>query len=329
MVNQSDVARLANVSFITVSRVINNKGNVKEVTRKRVLDAIEELGYHPSSLGRALNSNSINTIGMHLRGNLSNDFVHSLLTGIEAGCKQHNYSLLLHFGDESNTLQPYFERKVDGLIFFLTELTTEEIRLIEKNDIPCVLLWDQCESKVVSCLFSDDVKGGFLATEHLITLGHTRIAHTVGPTDNASARRRHQGYITAMQSHKLTVADDLLLPVPHFSQEAGRQVARELLQRHQLPSAVFCVSDLIAFGLMDALREAGIRVPEDISIIGYDNSHTTAHVYCPLTSVYNPVKEIGHAGAETLIQHIHNEPPTESNRIFDVELIVRKSTASP
>ncbi len=326
MVNQAKVAKLAGVSFITVSRVVNNKGNVKAETRERVLSAIKELGYYPNNLGRALSSNKTKTIGMRLRGGISNDFMSALLTGIEGSCKKNGYNLLLNFGtDDKSDLSLFFERKVDGLIFYLTNLTEEDIKIIEKNKIPCVGLWGDVNSKSVVSIYPDNVKGGFLATEHLIELGHKKIYHIYGQQENKCAKERREGYMLAMKKHNIDVKEEYLIK-SNFSYESGRIAAYKILENGTLPTAIFCIGDEVAFGVMDFFREKGINVPDDVSIVGFDSGKATSSVYCPLTSVYNPVREIGTIGTNLLIDKINVIKTDQIINNFEMKLIIKKST---
>ncbi len=325
MVNQTEVAKLAGVSFITVSRVINKKGNVKEETRMRVQEAIEKLGYYPNSHARGLSSNKVKTIGMRLQGDISNDFLSDLLSGVESVCKNNDYSLLLSFNNNASELEAYFERKVDGVILFLSNISDEDIALIEKNKIPCVILFDKINSKDVISVCIDDEKGGFLATEHLIELGHKKIALFAGDEENRCAIGRHNGYLKALKKHNI-IPEDKYLFRGDFSKEAGILAANEVVAMKEKPTAIFCVGDNVAIGAMEVFRREGIRVPEDISIIGFDAGESTSHTYSPLTSMYNPVKEIGRIGSKLLLDKINGFEPENIVNDFEIQLIRRKST---
>ncbi len=325
MVNQSKVAKLAGVSFITVSRVINNKSNVKEKTRERVLEAIDKLGYYPNSLGRGLSSNKVHTLGMRLRGDISNNFTSDLLSGVESICKKFNYNLLLNFGNNDSELSPFFERKVDGLIFLFSNITDSDISLIEKKKIPCVILWDEIDSEDVISVRFNDVRGGCIATEHLIESGHKNIAYIGGDKGNKCAEDRFEGYLQAMANHNIKVKKKFLFS-GDFSKESGKKIAHKIIKLKKLPTAIFCVGDEVAFGVMEVFRSEGIRIPDDVSIIGFDSGAATSHVYCPLTSIYNPVKEIGRVGTQLLLDRINGIKTPNIVNDFEVKLVLRKST---
>ncbi len=326
MVNQTKVAELAGVSFITVSRVINNKGNVKEETRTRVLKAIEELGYYPNNLGRALSSNKTKTIGMQLQGDISNDFISSLLSGIETSCKKNDYNLLLDFNkDNDSDLKHFFERKVDGLIFNFRKVKQSDIKLIEKHNIPCVMLWEDVKSENIISVFPNNIKGGFLATEHLIELGHQKIYHIYGNLNNKCAKERKEGFVSAMSKYNIKINENYLIE-SNFSYESGKFAAYKIFESKDFPTAIFCVGDEVAFGVMDFFREKGIKVPEDISIVGFDSGKMTSSVYCPLTSVYNPIREIGTIGTNLLLDKINGININNVFNNFEMKLIIKKST---
>ncbi len=321
MVNQTEVAKLAGVSFITVSRVINKKGNVKEETRERVLEAIKTLGYYPSSLGRGLSSNKVQTIGMRLKGDISSDFLSDLLSGVEVMCKKNDYNLLLSFNDDESELKSFFERKVDGIILLLSNLTKEDIALIEKHKIPTVILFDKIDSDDIISVCFDDYKAGYLATEYFIKSGHKRIMHITGSDINICSKERQKGYLQAMSDNNFEHS----LMSSNFSYESGCIAANEIVNMEEMPTAIFCVGDLVAFGVMDVLRREGIKVPEDISIIGFDSGNATSQTYCPLTSIYNPVKEIGRIGTEALLNKINGVKTEKSINNFEVKLAIKKS----
>ncbi len=332
MVTQSQVAKRAGVSFITVSRVINNKGNVKEETRERVLAAIRELGYHPNSAGRALNSNQQFVLGFSLQNDVRNVFVTDVLAGLQGVCRERGYQLLLSFpanGSETvDPLQPYFERRVDGLIFLHTDLSDSDLTAVEKNAIPCAMLWGNCDHPTLISVHPDDRCGGRMATQHLIDHGHERIAHIGGLAGSRSAQDRQAAYETTIREAGLPVPPDYILG-GGFDVETGYAMIETLMTLDSPPTAVFCANDLIAIGAWRRLDELGLSVPDDVSLIGFDDCSYTQSVGPLLNTIRVPIADVSATGARAVIDRIEGiGTPTEFND-FDLQLIERKSVSTP
>jgi DNA-binding LacI/PurR family transcriptional regulator len=328
MVTQSDVAELAGVSFITVSRVINDKGNVKPETRKKVEAAIKKLGYYPSGPGRALNSNRTRVIGFSVPDAVNNVFVIDVLRGIQNACTREGYSLFLIFndpeGEKADIFRPYFERKVDGLVLFTPGLTKEQESVIRKNSIPCSVLWEESGLRGVQSFFPDEQQGARLAIEHLIELGHRRIAVVAGTKGNRSSDERMKGVKKTLKKHGLTLPPEYVCS-GIFSRGAGYRHGQHFLGLADPPTAVFCFNDDTAAGLIGYAAEKGVKVPEELSIAGFDNCSASPVTWPPLTTVQNPAVEIADAGAQDLIDRLEGRPGKKQG-LFPVELVVRGST---
>ncbi|MBU1077648.1 MAG: LacI family transcriptional regulator [Spirochaetes bacterium] len=329
MVTQSEVAKKAGVSFITVSRVVNNKGNVKEKTKKRVLKVIKELGYYPNSLGRGLNMNRTFTIGIivpftaHI---FDTSYYIELLSGIETACAEQNYHILLYpkkeEKEEIDYQRLFFERKADGLLIIAPEVDDEQIRSINDNSIPCVVVDGRQSYKNIIFIDSDNVKGAYLATEYLIKMGHKRIAFLGGWTFVRNGMDRRNGYLKALEKYSISRNDRYIMK-GDFTEHSGYANMITLLFLEERPTAVFAANDSMAIGAMSAIKENGLKIPDDISIIGFDDIKMLHYLSPSLSTVKQFSYDMGYTAAGFLIQKI-NKRQVQS-MIFKVELKIRES----
>ncbi len=330
MVTQKDVAKKAGVSSMTVSRVINNQPNVKEETRRKVLKAIKELGYYPNTLARGLNTNKLFSIGIvipftsHL---FSTPYYVELLTGIEKACAEYNYEMV--FLPKKDEISPvdycklYYERKADGLLIIAPAINDEQIKKIEENKIPCVLIDGRFKGKNILFVDGDNVKGGFLATEYLIKKGHKKIGFISGWWFVRNTQDRLKGYKKALKKYSIKILPEYIVK-GDFSEEAGYNGMNYLLNLKEKPTAVFCANDLMAIGAIKAVNQKGLKVPDDISIIGFDNIKLTEYYEPAITTIKQFAKEKGYKAVQLLLGLINNKKNLKSE-IFDVELIERDS----
>lgn len=330
MVTQSEVAKKAGVSFITVSRVINNRENVKEETRKKVLKVIKELGYYPNSLARGLNINKTFTIGIivpftnHI---FSTSYYVELLSGVEKACAEYNYHILLYpKKDEKDIIdyqQLFFERKVDGLIIIAPEINDKQIKVINKNDIPCVVVDGRQSGKNIIFIDSNNLDGAFFATEYLIKNNHKDIGFISGSTYMRNGKDRLDGYLKALKRYKLPVREGLIKN-GNFSEDSGYIYMKELLSESQRPTAVFASNDTMAIGAMRAVQEKDLTVPDDMSIIGFDDIKMLNFITPSLTTVKQFSFNMGYTASNYLIEKINGKIDIKS-KIFNVELKIRDS----
>lgn len=335
MATQKDVAKLANVSFITVSRVINNMGNVKEETRERVLAAIKELNYYPNSIAQGLNRNKVRTLAIEapIPRNVSieeTSYYRRLLIGIEKCCIRNNYDMLLSTQrgeiDSFDYLKPYYERKADGIALLGARPTEEQTEKILRDNIPCVVVGDRPAEENLSYIDTDNFKGMYKAASCLIGKNHKTIAYIHGNVWTRNARDRYEGYRSAMKEAGLTLSDDLVYP-GEFTKESGREAFRFFMKLKNKPTAILASTDLMAIGVYEEVIQSGLKIPGDISIIGFDGHEICNYTNPPLATIYQPLEEMGEECARLLIEQIEQDKNRHAKIVFPVELIPGKSIA--
>ncbi|WP_249963409.1 substrate-binding domain-containing protein [Histophilus somni] len=329
MATMKDIARIAQVSTSTVSHVINNSRFVSEEIRQKVMAVVEQLNYTPSALARSLKVKETKTIGM-LVTTSDNPFFAEVVASVERYCRQHHYHLILcNTNDDSiclqENLQNLIRKQVDGLLLMCTDSAFETSPL--NLTVPTVIMdWWPTELSADK-IFEDSEQGGYLATRTLIEHQHHDIAIITGNLKKPLARNRLKGYKQALQEYNIPIRDKWIIE-SHFNFEGGVKGMEQLLQLKQRPSAVFACSDTIAVGAYQAVWRHGLSVPEDISIIGYDNIHLAQYLSPPLSTVHQPKDEFAHLAVDTLLQRIKN--PTESYRTLTLkpEIVLRQSICS-
>jgi len=327
-----DVAREAGVSVNTVSRALNGKPDVSPETRARVLKVAKRLGYRPDRLARGLRSNKTGTIGVIVT-DIANPFFGALVKGVEEAARKSNYSIILQDTDEDyereeEAIQVMLAERVDGLLITPVQTGTETIERLKESGLPFVLLGRYFDDLETDYVVTDDVKGGFLATEHLIKLGHRRIAMINGSLHISSARERFQGYRKALNHYGVEL-DESLISAGAITMEDGYRISKSFLAQRDRPTAIFAYSDFVAFGVMKAVREAGLKIPEDVAVIGYDDVRFSSCLEVPLTTVRIPKEKMGAKAMEVLIGKImNNERKSKSFRKvkLPVKLIIRSTT---
>ncbi|EGT4509970.1 transcriptional regulator RbsR [Cronobacter sakazakii] len=329
MATMKDVARLAGVSTSTVSHVINKDRFVSEAIRLRVEDAIRTLNYAPSALARSLKLNQTRTIGMLITAS-SNPFFSELVRGVERSCFERGYSLVLcnTDGDEqrmNRNLETLLQKRVDGLLLLCTETHQPSPAIMKRYPaIPTVMMdWSPFDggSDVIQ---DNSLLGGDIATRYLIDKGYTRIACVTGPLDKTPARLRLEGYRTAMQRAGLPVAEGYEV-IGDFEFAGGLRAMQSLLALSEPPQAVFMGNDAMAVGAYQALYQAGLRIPQDIALVGYDDIELASYMTPPLTTIHQPKDELGELAIDVLI-HRMAQPELQQQRLqLTPELMVRGS----
>ncbi len=330
MPTMRDVARHAGVSIATVSHVINETRPVSEELRRRVLHSMEALGYQPNAIARALRNKHSNTLGLIVPDG-RNPFFAEIAQGIEEVSLEHGYSLILC--DSNNDLGQVLvhtkhlsAKQVDGIIFTTGGDDFEDVAsLVEEETAVLVIDMDAGRCAADAILF-DNFEGGRLATEHLLALGHRRIGCITGPSRQSLRREREAGYRHALQEAGI-VPDPALIREGDFQPASGYRHALALLRHPEPPSAIFACNDLMAMGVLRAARESGVRVPAELSVIGFDDIYLAAYTSPTLSTVRLPKREMGRLAAHMLLERIHNPARPRAQRIVELELIVRESTA--
>ncbi|WP_374941346.1 ribose operon transcriptional repressor RbsR [Scandinavium lactucae] len=329
MATMKDVARQAGVSTSTVSHVINKDRFVSDAITEKVNAAIKSLNYAPSALARSLKLNQTHTIGMLITAS-TNPFYSELVRGVERSCFERGYSLVLcnTEGDEqrmNSNLETLMQKRVDGLLLLCTETHQPSQEIMQRYpSIPTVMMdWAPFDGD--SDLIQDNsLLGGDMATQYLIDKGYTRIACIAGPLDKTPARLRLEGYQSAMQRSGLPLHDAYVI-TSDFEFGGGLTAMRALLALAEPPQAVFVGNDAMAVGVYQALYQAGLSVPRDMAVVGYDDIELAAFMTPPLTTIHQPKDELGELAIDVLI-HRMAQPGQKQQRVqLTPELVVRGS----
>jgi LacI family transcriptional regulator len=333
-----DVARRAGVSHQTVSRVINDKDTVAEGTRDRVRRAIRELEYVPSAIARSLSSDRTHTLGM-VTTDVSDHFFAAAVVGAEAEARKHGFFLIIgtledsSSDDESAYLRLMLERRVEGIVVAQPRLRAASDSILRRltQGVPVVEIGSDVMVPGVDLVDVDNRQGGLDATNLLIERGHRLIATITGPLEWPSAQARLEGYREALRRAKLAEPAALVATGKDWGLESGEQAAARLLEGGKRFTAVFAQSDLLALGAIAHLRRRGMRVPEDVSVIGYDDIPVAAFVDPPLTTVRQPMREVGALAVRLVIERAARRGVTAPahRHLLRAPLVVRKSVAAP
>lgn len=323
-----DVAERANVSIATVSRVVNHLSGYSEKTKKRVYQAIEEIGYQPNAIARGLINKRTHTIGV-MFPSVSSMFSSDILHGVEDLAHHLNYSVVVCNTDSDGKrtmkyLQVLREKQVDGLIFSSEVLKEEYHSVLEKMRIPIVLTSSKTQYADVPHVKVDDYQASFDAVDYLISKGHRNIAMISGTkTDKIAGLPRVRGYKKALEKHRIPFRPDLLA-YGDFMFDQGYIAMETLLKRAPDLTAVFAASDEMAVAAMAAAAKHGLRVPDDLSVMGYDDTKLAAMVYPPLTAIRQPLHDLGRIACKKLI-HMIETGEIEKNEIVPHSIVERQT----
>lgn len=323
----SDIARHANVSISTVSRVMGGTTKVAEPKRKAVLSAIDKLNYQPNVFAQGLASGQSMAIGV-LTQNFGSPFYDAILRGVVEGLDDTGYFPIFADGQwdpkiEMRALQAMLRRQIDGLIVLGGFLEIEELNDFAEQ-IPLIVAARNIPDFEENCIYIDNFQGACIATQHLIERGHRRIAHVTGPPDHPDAVQRKRGYLQALRDAGIDPIEELIVE-GNFRRQSGVLAVDMLLSKGISFSAIFTANDQMAYGVRLGLYRRGIRVPEDLSLVGFDDEPAAAYMIPPLTTVRQPAVALGQAAAKIILARLKDEvvlPPV----LID-ELIVRESTS--
>jgi LacI family repressor for deo operon, udp, cdd, tsx, nupC, and nupG len=326
-----DVGRLARVSHSTVSRALHGSPEVSAETAARIRKIAEEAGYRPSAAARSLVIGRSHTIGVVVT-NIADPFVAGVVSGIEDLAEHHGYSVFLANSNaeaerEVRVVRSFEERRVDGIIVTSSRVGALYVPLMERMHVPVVLLNNQHPSEFVHSVLIDNLEASFQATLHLIRLGHRRIAYLGDRFRHQSDTERRAGYRRAMDESGIECAPELQVHGDGMP-EGGAKAMAQLLALPNRPTAVFCYNDMSALGAMRQIRASGLQVPDDVSVAGFDDLYISQYLEPPLTTVRQPMRQMGRMAMETLL-HIFDGPHSTHNLRVEGQLIIRQSTASP
>lgn len=326
------IAELATVSRSTVSRVLNNHPSVRRGVRERVQRIIDEYGYAPQAAARSLVRQRTSVLGLLIPRSaafiFSDPFFYAIIQGINDTCTQHSYFLMLSIVT-AETEQEFYQRIVrsrhfDGVIMLSSDIDDPILPLLLRDQTPLVLVGRHPYFQDMSWVDVENREAARGAVSHLIDLGHRAIATITGPLEMAVAIDRRDGYKVALLEHRLPIVGELMVE-SDFTQQGGYAAMRRLLALPQRPTAVFVASDTMAIGALRAIHEAGLSVPDDLALVGFDDLPATAFVNPPLTTVCQPIQEMGAAATKLLIDQLEGRSHGPVQRRLAARLIVRES----
>jgi LacI family transcriptional regulator len=324
-----DIARLSGVSRSTVSRVINSDVNVSEETRRKVLEIIQDINFQPNLAAKGLAAGRTNVIGLVIPAGVSVVFTDPyfplFIQGVSLACNNRNYLVMLWLAE------PEYERRmisrilhnglVDGVIVASTLMNDPIVTSLYESKMPFILV-GRHPSLDVNYLDVDNLQAGRKATLHLLRLGYKRVATITGPQDQVAGYDRYQGYLKALLDYGQLARPELVMEGA-FTEEGGYNAMLRLIP--QKPEAVFAASDMMAYGAMRALRDANLKIPGDVAIVGFDDIPASSKTIPPLTTVRQQVSQMGSKAVEFLINLIENGIKSTQHIVMDTELVVRES----
>ncbi|MDF2786546.1 MAG: transcriptional regulator [Pantoea eucrina] len=330
MATIKDVAKRAGVSTTTVSHVINKTRFVAEETRNAVWEAIKALHYSPSAVARSLKVNHTKTLGL-LATSSEAPYFAEIIEAIENHCFAQGYTLIL--GNAHNDLQKQraylsmmAQKRVDGLLVMCSEYPDDLLQMLEENrNIPMVVMdWGASRGDFTDTVQDNAFQGGYLAGRYLIERGHRDIGAIPGQLERNTGGGRHAGFLQAMHEAGITVRAEWIVQ-GDFEPESGYQAMQQILSQKQRPTAVFCGGDIMAMGAICAADEMGLRVPQDISVIGYDNVRNARYFTPALTTVHQPKAQLGEKALEMLLDRITSKREEPQTIEVQPSLIERRS----
>lgn len=338
-ISYREIASHAGVSVATVSHAIRGTRHVSPEIKQRVMETVEKFNYHPNALARGLRAQSTKTIGI-ISTEVTNPFYSEITVAAEAELMARGYTVLIgnvllddrasEECKEQEYVKIFLEHRVDGLLFTSAHLESTIGPWLHRQQVPFVLLNRRFRDVNADYVGVDNLGGMRAAAEHLIQLGHRRIGFIGGFSYSSSAQDRLAGYQSALQAHSIPLREELLFE-GEYDLESGYAGAKKFLSMSQLerPTAICATNDLAALGVMDYAMSAGFHIPQDLSVTGFDDLQISRIAPVSLTTVHQPVREMGQAAAELLLQRIENPEVDAKVIVLPCELIIRQTTAAP
>lgn len=326
-----DIAKLGGVSIATVSKIINGKDHdIGEATKKRIELIMKEENYVPNRLARSLVTKKTKTIGLVIP-DITNPFFPEIVRGAEDKAQEEGYSIFFCNSDDSlekeeKYIQNLMEKMVDGIIFTASSKRITEGELLSNANIPMVLVDRQIESKNIrTSILVDNKEGAKIAIKHLIELGHKKILHLTGPKEARITQARLEGYKETLEESKIDI-DENLIQFGEYKMGSGYEGILDILNRNIDFTAIFCGNDMIALGVMKALKEKKIKVPKDISIVGFDDIYVSSLIHPSLTTISQPKYQMGYKAVAVMIDILEGRIQSHENMILMPELKIRETT---
>mgnify|MGYP000386249409 CR=1 FL=1 len=332
MATIKDIARIANVSTTTVSRVLNDYPDVNEETRKKIKEIIIDNNYRPNTVARSLSTNKSNAIGIfftdHFNSGLHHPFFREVNYGLEKSLGEKGYDIVYftnrHWGDSFSYIEKCRDRHVDGVALMGVLRDDPNLTRLLESDLPSVFVDIDIIGKKASYVISDNISGAEKAVHYLYNLGHRKIAMLMGFNTTKTSQERFLGYQQSLKGLNLPYKPEWVFN-GNYSEEGGYKAVLELLQLEELPTAIFCQSDGMAIGAMRAVEELGYKVPDDFSVIGFDDIEVSRYVRPALTTIAQDKEKMGSSVAELLINMVEKTKEDISPIIVPVDLIERES----
>lgn len=330
-VTLAQIAKKANVSVSTISRALSNKSYpLKEETRQRILQLANDMGYQPNLIARSLQTSRSHLVGV-LVDRMQSPFSAATVQGIQDGLRSAGYSISIAYSNRDQSLvieaiNDFYSRQVDGIVILNSWLHNYNDSILALQNRPFVFvnrLFGVCKQ---NCVGPGDHYGACLATQHLIDLGHRRIGYINGAASWLEAQDRASGYRDTLLKNNLP-ADETLIQQGDWGVDSGHQATQRLLSLIERPTAIFAANDIMALGATYAIQEAGLKIPADIALVGYDDRDFAAWIKPALTTIRMPAYEMGQAAARLLLQQLAGEKPEDATQIPG-ELIIRDSCGS-
>jgi LacI family transcriptional regulator len=333
MMNLEQIAKLSGVSRSTVSRVVNNDPNVSSVTRERVMQVVKRVNYTPNAAARGLAAGRTRVLGlvipMGVAALFADPYFPILIQGVSSTCNSRDYSVMLWLAE------PEYERRmirqimysglVDAVIVSSMLMNDSLVQALGDGDLPFMLVGRHPTDAHANYVDADNLGGARDAVTHLLRMGRTCVATITGPQNMIAGADRLAGYLAALRD-RAVVSDPNLIVEGDFTEAGGYHAMQQLLARH--PDAVFTASDMMAIGALRALREAGLRVPEDVAVVGFDDLPQAARAEPPLTTVRQPVYRLGIMAVDSLLDLIDHHDSSPRRIVLPTELVVRSSCGS-
>jgi|TARA_B100001964_G_scaffold53786_1_gene60901 LacI family transcriptional regulator len=322
------VAERAGVSLSTVSRVLNGKASVNKVLKERVEKAVKELNYRPNSVARSLANNRTDSVGV-LVPELNAPFFGDLMQAVESTLRAADKHVIISVGrncleTEKDAVEFLISRNCDALIMHAEALSDEYLLELNQSKLPVALVNRQVEGLPEACTSLDNEKGGYLATRHLLELGHKDIAYISGPPDKCDASLRLEGHKRALSEAGLPINPQLIFN-GDYSEEDGKIGLLELMARDVPFTALVCANDWMASGAISCARDLGMSLPHDLSVVGFDDVVFAHHVFPRLTTVSNPIAEMAEMSAKYILNKVYGQA-NNVQLYFEPSLVVREST---
>ncbi len=331
-VTVKDIAKRLRLHYTTVSKALRDHPDISTATKNRVLSVAQELDYHPNSIAKSLKSQATSTIGV-IVPSIKNDFFSAVISGVEEVAYGREFNTVVCQSNESADrealhVDTLIDNRVAGVLACVAQSTTSgaHFKALQRQGVPVVFFDRVCEDVQASRVVVDDYTGARKAVLHLIQSGRRRIAHVAGPKNTSVGRERCRGYLSALEQSSITVDHDLIA-YGGLEEKDGAAAFRQLLSRSRMPEAVFAVNDPVAVGVYTEIKRHGLKIPDDVALVGFGDITLSSYLDPPLTTVKQSPYEIGRAAAGMLLRQIEN-PTCEvipEVQVIETELVLRQS----